>query len=244
MYRHCYFTGTGTLLFGRSKNLFHLNLKFWQCFRTDTFTYTHSYSKAFSQDPIKVSALLCYHGVLIAWNTVMSDYLDDSLDEEEKSKSQVKREMLALQELGLRLSDLKPELLDKMPLSDELRRALAETCKHTAHIARKRHSQFLGKLLRNHDIDAIMQPVNLVDSQTREYNDRFHALERWRNRLIAEGDSALQSFVEDYPSTDIQHMRSLIRHAQHELARNKAPTASRKIFKYLRDLDEQRLGLK
>ena len=54
----------------------------------------------------------------------MSDYIDDSLDEE-KSKSQVKREMLALQELGLRLSDLKPELLDKMPLSDELRRALA-----------------------------------------------------------------------------------------------------------------------
>ena len=174
----------------------------------------------------------------------MSDYLDDSLDEEEKSKSQIKREMLALQELGLRLSDLKPELLDKMPLSDELRRALAETCKHTAHIARKRHSQFLGKLLRNHDIDAIMQPVNLVDSQTREYNDRFHALERWRSRLIAEGDAALQSFIEDYPTTDIQHMRSLIRHAQHELARNKTPTASRKIFKYLRDLDEQRLGLK
>ena len=172
----------------------------------------------------------------------MSDYIDDSLDEE-KSKSQVKREMLALQELGLRLSDLKPELLDKMPLSDELRRALAETCKHTAHIARKRHSQFLGKLLRNHDIDAIMQPVNLVASQTREYNDRFHALERWRNRLISDGDSALQSFVEDYPSTDIQHLRSLIRHAQQELKQNKAPTASRKIFRYLRDLDEQRLGL-
>ena len=175
----------------------------------------------------------------------MSDYIDDSLDEEEeKSKSQVKREMLALQQLGLRLSDLKPDLLNKMPLSDELRRALDETCKHTAHIARKRHSQFLGKLLRNHDIDAIMLPMNLADSQTREYNNRFHALERWRNRLIEEGDTALQSFVEDYPNTDIQQLRSLIRHAQHELARNKAPTASRKIFKYLRDLDEQRIGLK
>ena len=173
----------------------------------------------------------------------MSDYLDDSLDEE-KSKSQIKREMLALQELGLRLSELKPEMLDKMPLSDELRRALAETSKHTAHIAHKRHSQFLGKLLRNHDIDAIMHPVNLIDSQTREYNNRFHSLERWRDRLISEGDTALQSFIEDYPTTDIQHLRSLIRHAQHELAHNKTPTASRKIFKYIRDLDEQRLGLK
>ncbi|MDY7218271.1 ribosome biogenesis factor YjgA [Denitrificimonas sp. JX-1] len=173
----------------------------------------------------------------------MSDYLDESLDEE-KSKSQIKREMLALQELGLRLSDLKPELLDNMPLSDELRKALAETSKHTAHIARKRHSQFLGKLLRTHDIDAIMQPVKLMDSQTREYNDRFHALERWRDRLISEGDAALQSFVTDYPETDTQHLRSLIRHAQHELTRNKPPTASRKIFKYIRDLDERRLGLK
>ena len=173
----------------------------------------------------------------------MSEYFDDSVNQE-KSKSQIKRELLALQELGLRLAELKPAMLDNMPLSAELRKALAETSKHKSHIARKRHSQYLGKLLRSHDIDALMHPLNLIDSQTREFNDRFHALERWRTRLIEEGDAALQNFVEDYPDTDIQHLRSLIRQAQNELARNQAPTASRRIFRYLRDLDEQRLGLK
>lgn len=173
----------------------------------------------------------------------MSEYLDDSVNEE-KSKSQIKRELLALQDLGLRLAELKPAILNNMPLSDELRKALAETSRHTSHIARKRHSQYLGKLLRSHDLEAVMHPLNLIDSQTREFNDRFHALERWRTRLIEEGDAALHDFMQDYPETDTQHLRSLIRHAQRELAQSKPPSASRKIFRYLRDLDEQRLGLK
>lgn len=170
------------------------------------------------------------------------DYQDDLYDE--KSKSQVKREMLALQDLGARLATFKPELLNKLPLSDALLKALEESKRHTAHIARKRHNQFLGKLLRSHDVDAIMELVNLADNTTREYNQRFHLLERWRDRLLAEGDTALQLFIEEFPETDIQHLRGLIRHAQHEAKRNQPPTASRKIFRYLRELDESQRGLK
>ncbi|MFT0211230.1 ribosome biogenesis factor YjgA [Pseudomonas sp. F1_0610] len=172
----------------------------------------------------------------------MSDIIDDEF--EEKSKSQVKREMLELQELGLRLSAMKPELLDKLPLSNMLRKALDDTAKHTSPIARKRHKQYLGKLLRGHDLETIMQPVRLADTNSREYNERFHNLERWRDRLIEQGDEALNAFVALYSETDIQHLRSLIRHAQHELKQNKAPTAARKIFKYIRELDEVQRGLK
>ena len=123
----------------------------------------------------------------------MSDSYDDfSL---ENSKSQVKRELHALQDLGERLTTLKADLLAKMPLTDALRRALAEAPKHTANAARKRHIQLIGKLMREQDVDAIGAMLDQVDSSTREYNERFHALERWRDRLIAEGDSALESFV-------------------------------------------------
>lgn len=175
----------------------------------------------------------------------MSDQIDNQEDLlEEKSKSQIKREMLELQALGARLSTLSPELLNKLPLSDALLKALEEAKLHTAHIAKKRHNQFLGKLLRSHDVEAIMQLVNLADHSTREYNERFHLLERWRDRLLTEGDAALQPFIEAYPETDIQHLRGLIRHAQHEAKRNKPPTASRKIFRYLRELDESQRGLK
>lgn len=172
----------------------------------------------------------------------MSESFDDlSL---EKSKSQVKRELHALQELGERLTTLKPDLLAKLPLTDALRRALAEAPKHTANAARKRHIQFIGKLMREQDTDAILALIDQVDSSTREYNERFHALERWRDRLTADGDSALEGFVAAYPEADRQHLRGLIRHAQHEAAHNRPPSASRKIFKYIRELDEIQRGLR
>ncbi|MBM7061563.1 ribosome-associated protein [Pseudomonas sp. UL073] len=173
----------------------------------------------------------------------MSDYSDDAFYGE-KSKTQVKRELHALQELGERLTTLKPDLIAKLPLTEALQRALAEAPKHTAHAARKRHIQFIGKLMREQDIEAILALVDQLDSSTREYNERFHALERWRDRLVAGGDEALEQFVVDYPETDRQHLRGLIRHAQHEAARNKPPSAARKIFKYIRELDESQRGLR
>ena len=162
----------------------------------------------------------------------------------EKSKTQIKRELHALQDLGARLTTLKPDLIARLPLTDGLRKALAEAPKHTANAAKKRHVQFIGKLMRDQDIEAILALIDQVDSSTREYNERFHALERWRDRLIAGDDATLESFVADYPEADRQHLRSLIRHAQHEATRNKPPSAARKIFKYIRDLDEVQRGLR
>lgn len=173
----------------------------------------------------------------------MVDSYDDSLGEG-KSKTQVKRELHALTELGERLTTLKPDLLAKLPLTEPLRRALEEAPKHTANAALKRHRQFIGKLMRDQDTDAILQLLDQVDASTRQYNERFHNLERWRDRLIAGDDSVLDSFVTQYPDTDRQQLRSLVRHAQHEATHNRPPTASRKIFKYIRDLDELQRGLK
>ncbi|WP_280327310.1 ribosome biogenesis factor YjgA [Pseudomonas sp. BN102] len=173
----------------------------------------------------------------------MSEFLDDDFSGE-KSKSQIKRELHALQDLGERLTTLKPDVLAKLPLTDALQRALAEAPKHKAHVARKRHLQYIGRLMREQDIEAIIGLIDQLDSSTREYNERFHALERWRDRLIEGGDTALESFVVEYPTTDRQHLRGLIRHAQHEAAHNKPPAAARKVFKYIRDLDEAKRGLR
>jgi ribosome-associated protein len=173
----------------------------------------------------------------------MSEYLDDDFSGE-KSKTQIKREFHALQDLGQRLATLKPDVLDRLPLTDALRKALADAPKHTANIARKRHLQYIGKLMRDQDIDAILALVDQLDASTRQYNERFHALERWRDRLIAGNDETLEAFVSEFPETDRQHLRSLIRHAQHEAARDKPPAASRKIFKYIRGLDESQRGLR
>lgn len=103
---------------------------------------------------------------------------------------------------------------------------------------------FVGKLMRVQDLDGIHAVLEQVDSSTRQYNERFHGLERWRDRLIDGNDEDLERFVNEFPDTDRQHLRSLIRHAQHEKARNKPPAAARKVFKYIRDLDETQRGLR
>jgi ribosome-associated protein len=118
---------------------------------------------------------------------------------------------------------------------------MEESPRHTKHIARKRHNQYLGKLLRGHDVEAIQSVLDNFDSASREYNNRFHQLERWRERLLDEGDDALQELMLEYPDIDSQHLRGLIRQAQHERAREKPPLAARKLFKYLREMAEQNL---
>ncbi|MFT5781265.1 MAG: ribosome-associated protein [Pseudomonas sp.] len=172
----------------------------------------------------------------------MSENLDDF--SEEKSKTQVKRDLHALVDLGERLTTLKPDLIARLPLTDALRRALADAPKHTANIARKRHIHFIGKLMRDQDVESILALIDQLDASTRQYNERFHNLERWRDRLITGTDALLDSFVTDYPEADRQHLRQLIRQAQHEATQNKPPATTRKIFKYIRELDEAKRGLR
>ncbi|OLS59081.1 ribosome biogenesis factor YjgA [Pseudomonas putida] len=168
----------------------------------------------------------------------------DAFDEGEKSKTQIKRELQALVDMGERLTTLKPDTLAKLPLTDELRKALEEHKKHTANEAKRRHRSFIGKLMRDQDLDAINALLDQLDASSRQYNERFHNLERWRDRLIGGTDEVLEKFVQEYPEADRQQLRSLIRQAQHEAKTNKPPTAARKIFKYIRDLDESQRGLR
>lgn len=175
-------------------------------------------------------------------DTAMPESHDDF--SEEKSKSQIKRDLHALQDMGERLTTLKADVLQRLPLTDGLRKALLEAPKHTANSARKRHIQFIGKLMRDQNLDEIHALLDQLDASSRQYNERFHNLERWRDRMLAEGDTALDAFVGDYPEADRQHLRQLLRQAQHESAQNKPPSSVRKIFKYIRELDEAQRGLR
>jgi ribosome-associated protein len=144
--------------------------------------------------------------------------------------------MLALQKLGERLSRESPAVLARMPLSGELLAALAEARRIKSLNALRRHYRRLGKLLRNEEIAAIQRVIDEIDSGQWAEVARFHALERWRERLL-EGDSeAFGTFLDDFPNADRQHLRQLIQAAQRERDRELPPVAYRKLFKYLREL--------
>ncbi len=75
--------------------------------------------------------------------------------------------------------------------------------------------QFIGRLMRDQDIPAILTLLDQLDASTRQYNERFHNLERWRDRLLNGDDDTLEKFVVEYPDADRQHLRQLIRQGQH-----------------------------
>lgn len=164
---------------------------------------------------------------------------DDGQQEDEKSKSQVKREMQAFQELGRRLVELKPAQLDKLELTDKLRAALEEAHRHTARGALKRHLSFVGKLVREQpEIDAIQAYVDRLDSSSQAHAQYFHQLERWRDRLLTGNPDEQQAFIDAYPDADRQTIRQLVRQASKEAAENKPPAAARKLFKLIREVAE------
>lgn len=155
------------------------------------------------------------------------------------SKSELKRDMDELKAMGARLMDMKPAMLDKLPLNERLREALDESKRIKSNNARKRHLGFIGKLMRDQELEPIQKFLDSLDSTSEEYNRRFHQLERWRDRLINEGHEVLTEYLDKYPDADHQHIRQLVRNAQKEATKEKPPAASRKLFKYLREVDEE-----
>jgi ribosome-associated protein len=117
-----------------------------------------------------------------------------------------------------------------------MRTALEEAHRIKSHNALRRHCRRLGKLLRDEELAAIQQVVDEIDGTHQAGVDRFHALERWRERLIDGGSDDFGAFLEAYPNADRQHLRQLIQAVQRERAREQPPAAYRKLFKYLREV--------
>lgn len=160
----------------------------------------------------------------------------DDHDEEWISKSQRKRECHALQDLGTELVKLPQADLDKIPLDEELQQAINEARRIKQRGALKRQLQFIGKLIRQRDADALRQAYNRVMHPFQEDIKHFHQLERWRERLLNDGDAALEELLQEHPDIDRQHIRQLIRTARNEKKANKPPKAARELFQYLKTL--------
>lgn len=162
-------------------------------------------------------------------------------DEDYISRSEIKRQMEALKHVGKRITELRPDQQDKIPMDSVLRAAVAETRRITSNGALKRHMQFIGKLMRHADVEAIQSALDQFDTASQAHNQKFHALEQWRDRLLLpgnEGNEALEDFISQYPSTDIQQLRQLLRNTRKEIEKNQPPTQFRKLFRFLREVTD------
>lgn len=164
------------------------------------------------------------------------------LDEEDygPSRTQQRREALAVLALAHQLIELQPSRLAKLDLPDDVRREIEITRRITAHIARKRQMAFLAKVMRRfgeEDFASVRAELGENRERQRQENAAMHRLEAMRDRLISEDESALPELISEHPQVDRQHLRSLIRQARSEKEiPNKPPRAYREIFQLLKDL--------
>lgn len=165
-------------------------------------------------------------------------------DEEWVSKTQRKREVEAQQELGAKITLLNKDQVEQVPMSDELRAAIAEAARlQPRSEAIRRHLQYIGRIMRNEDTEAIEAALDRFEAGKQAHAQIFKKLERWRDRLILGDNSDLQAYLNEDGGADIQHLRQLLRNAKKEQAQEKPPVAARKLFKYLRERAESQLQI-
>ena len=151
------------------------------------------------------------------------------------SKSEIKRDAEVLKKLGVELVNLSKNEISKIPLDEDLLYAieLAQKIKKEGY---RRQIQYIGKLLRNRDIEPITHALDKLKNRHNQQVAMFHRLEKLRDELIETGDA--ESIMELFPTADRQQLRTLARSAKKELAANKPPKTARQIFQYLKELSE------
>jgi ribosome-associated protein len=164
----------------------------------------------------------------------MSDRPD--FDVEPPSKSELKRQSRDLQDLGWELVELPAPELAALDLPDDLREAVIEGRRITSHGARVRHRLYLGKLLRHIDVEPIRQALARRADTDRQRIRREHAIEQWRERLLADEATAWTELAAIVGPAELPPLRSLARQARVESQGSRPPAAARQLFRRLRDL--------
>ncbi|MGS0740779.1 ribosome biogenesis factor YjgA [Glaciimonas sp. GG7] len=157
------------------------------------------------------------------------------------SKSQLKREMTALQKLGEELIAESRDRVKRVPMPEDVRDAILQCQQIKDHEGRRRQTQYVGKKMRTlepHELAEIQKTLDSWRGLSKADTASMHALERHRDRLLKD-DGALTLLLAAHPDLDVQHTRTLIRNARKEQAENKPPKAYREIFQLLKELNKK-----
>ena len=166
---------------------------------------------------------------------VPPDPHDPAADPDAPSKSQRKRDMHALQALGERLVELPETRVAALDLPAELAEAIALARRIGAREGRRRQLQYVGKLMRRVDADAIRAKLGVDDAQHRLETAVMHAAERWRDALI-DSPERLGEFVGRYPPAATRNLHGLVRSARAEHARQQHGRHFRELYRELREV--------
>ena len=162
------------------------------------------------------------------------------MTEEFLSKSERKRQSDDLQSLGEALIELPSSEFDALPLPENLRDAVLLARRITAHGGLARQKQYIGKLMRKIDVSSIRAAMSARSERQRVEALRFHRIEQWRDRIVAEGQPALERLLAETTAVlDGAAVIKLAIAARRERESGAPPHASRELFRVLRLALEQ-----
>lgn len=153
------------------------------------------------------------------------------------SKTEMKNDMTALQKLGEELVGLKSSQLTKIPMPEDLLLAIKDAQRFNME-ARRRQLQYIGKMMRTIDPEPIQAALDKLRNKHSQNTAVLHKLEQMRDRIVEQGDDAINDAMELYPEMDRQRLRQLARQAKKEKEGNKPPKASREIFQVLKESND------
>jgi ribosome-associated protein len=164
------------------------------------------------------------------------DGATDAAAGDRPSKTRQKQASHDLQALGEAAAALPDGRLEQLGLAERLLDAILLYRKTRTHEGRRRQMQFIGKLMRIHDVEPIRAAV--IDMQLGRAQDALalHTAERWRAELIADDDAATR-WVAQHPRADLQQLRSLVRAARKDAAlvpEKRSGRAFRELFQFIR----------
>jgi ribosome-associated protein len=144
----------------------------------------------------------------------VTDYNESPWDDdnETESKTRRKQRMTELQNMGAELMTLNKRQLDLIDLPDNLLSAMREYQRlPNRHEAKRRQMQFIGKLMRAADHDAIREALDKLRAPDRQEMRRAQQIEAWGERLLQGGDETVEAFLAEWPHAERQPLRQLLR---------------------------------
>ena len=156
---------------------------------------------------------------------------------EEISKTQLKKLAKDIEDFGYKLTLLTDEQIQGLCLTEDIKEAIYEYKKIKSNSAKKRHRQYLGKLLRDIDLSLVNEDYQRIQNHSLIAKQAFHEIENWRDQLIND-ESKFKDFIDIYPKTDIQKCRALLKNAIKETQIDQTKKAQRLFFKYLKEVIE------
>ncbi len=164
------------------------------------------------------------------------DDLSSEIDQELKSKTEIKREMHQLQDFGQKLVEMSKHQRSRLPLSEDLKYAMIVADKiRNKNEALRRHIRHIAKILVETDLAPIHQAIDVMANKHQQETSKFTRLENLRDELIEQGSEAIEALLTEFEKMERQKLKQLVRNAAKEKKAEKLGKHYRNLFTYLKE---------